>query len=92
VNLSRKFRHNPQSVVRPLAGKDGGVVLHLESGAYHKMNSMGLEVWALIDGERSVSEIIHVVETRLGNAPPQLTDDIVGFLDGVHRRGLIDQV
>jgi hypothetical protein len=72
-----------------LAGRDGGVVLHLESGAYHRLNAIGLEVWELIDGQRSVGEIIHVVRDRLGEAPPQLRRDIVKFLDDVLSRDLI---
>ncbi len=44
------IRKNPQVVYRTLAG-EGGVLLHLESGAYHGLYEVGTLIWGLLDEE-----------------------------------------
>jgi hypothetical protein len=83
-----KIRRNPNVVARALGDEEGGVLLHLDSGAYHGVNQVGLLIWELVDGERTVEGVIDAVRASVVNGPPDLDGDVVGFLDRVIERNL----
>jgi hypothetical protein len=82
-----RFRKNPQVVYRELAD-EGGVLLHLDSAQYHGVNSTGLAIWELLDGERTVAEVVAELRARLDEPPAALDDDVVEFLAALSARGL----
>ena len=65
------------------------MLLHLRSGEYHGINELGLVIWELIDGERSVAEIVEAVRAQTDDAPPHLADDVVDFLDSMRQLDLV---
>jgi hypothetical protein len=83
------IRRNPQVVYRELAGEGGGVLLHLESGAYHGLNETGLLIWGLIDGERTFDELVAELREQLEDAPDDLGDQTGRFLADLRERDLI---
>jgi hypothetical protein len=84
-----KVRQNDQVVARELSPAEGGVLLHLESAQYHGVNPVGLLIWELLDGQRTVREVIDAVRDRVQDPPPQLEDDVMQFLTDVHERQLV---
>lgn len=82
-------RPNPQVVARELAGGEGGVLLHLESGQYHGVNAIGLVIWRCLDGERTVADVVEALRARVEDAPPQLEGDVLAFLESVRERELV---
>jgi Coenzyme PQQ synthesis protein D (PqqD) len=80
---------NPDVAYRALSADEGGVLLHLQSGQYHGVNELGLVVWELIDGERTVAEIVETVRAQAQDAPPHLEDDIMGFMDDMLQLELV---
>lgn len=84
-----KVSQNPQVAARELSPDDGGVLLHLETAEYHGVNPIGLLIWNVLDGERTVREIIETIRARVEDAPPQLEGDVIQFLNDVHKRGLV---
>lgn len=89
MNPNTTVRRNPDVVARPLSEGEGGVLLHLKTGAYHGMNQVGLMVWDLIDGERTVADIFDAVRAGVIGDPPELEQDISGFLDSALARDLL---
>ncbi len=89
MDSESRVKKAPQVVARELAEGEGGVLLHLESGAYHGVNQVGLLVWELLDGERTVDHVINAVRERVANAPPELEGDVVAFLNRVLERNLV---
>lgn len=89
---STRIRRNPEVVARELAGDGGAVLLHLQSGAYHGLNPVGVVVWELLDGERTVIEVIEGVRERVAGAPPEVDQDVRDFLDGALARHLVVKV
>lgn len=89
IGPASKIGKNPQVVARELAEGEGGVLLHLESGAYHGVNPVGLLIWELLDGERTVAEVIDAVRDRVANGPPELEADVMAFLNRVVERNLV---
>ena len=83
-------RKNPQVVYRELAGEGGGVLLHLESGAYHGLNETGSLIWDLIDGERTVAALVAALREQLAEAPEDLDAETERFLADLRRRDLIE--
>ena len=65
------------------------MLLHLDTGAYHGLNPVGCMVWELIDGERTVAELVDGVRGRLSDAPPEVEGDVFAFLDAALARDLV---
>lgn len=80
---------NPEVVARELAGPEGAVLLHLDTGAYHGLNSIGFLIWSLIDGSRTIEEIIEVVRERVADPPPSLPQEVWDFIENGLSRDLI---
>jgi hypothetical protein len=84
---NQKFSKNPKVTYRDLA--EGGVLLDVESGAYHGLNSTGCAIWKLLDGQPTFSAVLHGLRTMLDDAPPELTEEVTRFLVAMEKRGLI---
>jgi hypothetical protein len=89
VNPDAKIQKNPEIVARALAEPEGGVLLHMESGAYFGVNQVGLLVWELVDGERTVADLVEALRARVANGPPELERDVLQFLDSALERDLV---
>ena len=50
---------------------------------------MGLLIWELLDGERTVTDVVAAVRAQIIDPPPQLEDDVLEFLNDVLERGLV---
>lgn len=74
---------------RRLAEGEGGVLLHLGSGEYHGINDMGCLIWELLDGQRTVDDIVLALEDEVEDPPPDLAGDVVGFLESLSERDLV---
>ena len=79
---------NPKVVHSRLAEGEA-VLLHLESGAYHELNAIGAVIWELLDGNRSASQIVDEVRTRVDDPPDDLEEVVAGFLARLRERDLI---
>ncbi len=89
VGPGSRLKQNPDVVARELAAGEGAVLLHLKTGAYHGMNRVGLAVWELLDGERTVEDVMEAVRTRVDGAPQSLEADVTAFLNGALERDLV---
>jgi hypothetical protein len=89
IEPQSKVVKSPEVVARELSADEGGVLLHLETAQYHGVNPIGLLIWELLDGERTVREVVEAVRARVEGAPPQLEGDVMQFLNDVHERGLV---
>jgi len=85
-----KIARSPRVVYRELSADEGGVLLHLESGQYHKLNRMGSTIWQLIDGERTVADLEQEIRNLTADSPVSLMEDIQKFLEGLLARELIE--
>ena len=83
------IRRNPQVVYRELAGDGGGVLLHLESGAYHGLNETGSLIWNLLDGERDFTALVAELHDQLDDAPDDVGAEIERFLADLRERDLL---
>jgi Coenzyme PQQ synthesis protein D (PqqD) len=85
---SRPVR-NENVAFRRLAEGEGGVLLQLESGEYHGINEVGCLIWELLDGERTVEAVAVALRDGIEDAPPDLIDEVIVFLDSLSARDLV---
>ena len=83
-----KIRRNPQVTIRELEEGEA-VLLHLESGAYHGLNPVGVVIWELLENEQTVAELAEGVRSRTEDPPETLEDDINSFLESARERDLL---
>ncbi|HEU4559063.1 MAG TPA: PqqD family protein [Longimicrobium sp.] len=76
--------------VRSIIDPDGAVVLDLRKGRYYSLNSVGAEIWTLIEAGRSVPEVEAHLRDALGAPPETVGADVAGFLADLADRELID--
>lgn len=72
-----------------LGGGEGGVLLHLKSGQYHGIDTVGWAIWNLLDGARSLDEIAEALRAQYPDAPGRVGHDVVSFVQGLLDRGLV---
>ena len=91
VSDAATVRRSPRVEFRSLGDEDGGVLLHVGSGAYHGVNEIGALVWGLLDEEdgSTLDGLIAELKTRLEDAPATLREEIGGFIDELAARDLV---
>ena len=88
-DLDPRVRKNPDVAYQALAEGEGGVLLSLESGEYHGVNDTGGRIWNLIDGERTVPEIVAELRRELVSAPESLEAEAAEFVESLRARRLV---
>lgn len=90
ISPQTKVARSPRVVYRELSADEGGVLLHLDSGQYHRVNRMGSTIWGLLDGERTMTDLVEEVRKIAADSPASLMEDIEKFLEGLLSRELIE--
>ena len=65
------------------------MVLQLESGGYHGLNSMGCFMWGVIADEPMIDELIARVRNHVKDPPDHLDEDVLSFVETLESRGLV---
>ncbi|MDQ7844527.1 MAG: PqqD family protein [Armatimonadota bacterium] len=92
IDLTVRVRRNVQVAAHELGGGEGGVLLHLTSGQYHRVDTVGWTIWSLLDGARSLREVAEEVRARYPDAPDHVAADVQGFVADLVRRDLAEVV
>jgi hypothetical protein len=83
------IRRNPKAVFREF--EDGaGVLLHLETTAYHGVNSVGALIWRLLDNQVTFGHLMEEIRGGLDDAPEGLEEDVTEFLEQLRGRDLVE--
>lgn len=78
----------PHVVYRAFASET--VILNLQSGRYHGLNSTGGRMLELLDRSESVVEALAAFAEDYGKGPADVERDVRTFCARLHERGLID--
>ena len=73
------------------------VIMDAEGAKVHITNEVGASVWTLIDGKRTIQEIISALGGQLSpedydKLPADLGSDVLEFLDNLEGLGVIEMV
>jgi hypothetical protein len=66
---------------------DGRGVVHLDTGRICRLNAMGSEIWTLLEGGLTLSEIVDELATECDASRTQIEQDVRAFVRGLEERG-----
>lgn len=75
------------SAWRLIAGE--AVILSLDTKVLRGLNAVGSRVWDLIDGQRTVDDIVGVIVEEFDVPPPQASADVQAFVRELLDKGLV---
>jgi hypothetical protein len=88
VTLTAIPQANP-SVVFQEFPDEGAVLVNLDTGGSVALNTSGWVVWKLLDGRRTVGEIVAGVERAFKQVPDTAANDVVALIDTLAEDGFI---
>jgi hypothetical protein len=79
---------NPAAICRALPGGEA-VLVNMDTAGSLALNHTGFAVWQLVDGRRTVAEIIAAVSRQFSDAPANVAEDVVALLEELAADGFI---
>jgi hypothetical protein len=68
----------------------GSIILfNMEDGRYFAVNDVGLRVWELCDGTKSVAEVLSAVADEYDAPAATISEDVLGLLDELWNERLV---
>jgi hypothetical protein len=89
VKADEVVRRSERAVFRELAGNEGGVLLHLDTGAYHGLNPTGTLIWNLIGDGSTFANLVEGLRSQLTDTPADLEADVEAFVQDLLERDLL---
>lgn len=82
------FRINRPIVVDEVFD-DEVVIIHFDTGNYYSLDSVGTEIWSLIEGGASVDDITAWLVRRYAGSQDAIEEATSRFVDELHREDLL---
>lgn len=92
IDEATRIKRSPQVAAHGLGASEGGVLLHLKSGQYHGVDSVGWTIWSLLDGSRNIAELAEELRVRFPDAPSHLNEDVSTFVRDLLQRNLVEVI
>ena len=67
------------------------VLLSIDSGSYYSLEELGVRVWELCDGQRSVQEIAAILGEEYDVAADTIQRDLLELLTDLMNENLVDE-
>jgi Coenzyme PQQ synthesis protein D (PqqD) len=83
------LRRNPRVEYRSMGEGEGGVLLHLDTAAYHGLNEVGAAIWRLLEEPKPFDVLLRELRGELQEVPSRFEDEIRQFLSELAERDLI---
>jgi hypothetical protein len=80
---------SPRAAFREIARGQGAVILNLDTADYHGVNEIGSVIWSLLEEPKTIGDLAKELRLRLQDSPPDLEDDLIGFVSELERRDLV---
>ena len=90
ISLEAVVRRSPRAVYRKIGENSGGVILHLDSAAYHSVNATGSLIWDLLETERTFEGLVAEIKEREPDFPADIADDVAEFIKELRDRDLVE--
>ena len=89
IEASALIARNSRVAFHPLTEGEGGVLLHLDTGAYHGVNQVGFLIWELLDEQRRFDQLLALFRARIEDPPPTLDLEISAYVNDLRARDLV---
>lgn len=83
---------SPRAAFHPLEEGQGGVLLHVDTGAYHGLNRVGALIWELLERPLPLRALVEDLRGRFEDPPREMDAEIRAFLEDLKTRDLIDLI
>jgi hypothetical protein len=83
----RRPVHHPQAISRLI--KDETLILKLDTGRAGVLNGVGSRVWELMDGRRSLGEIVEAVGHAYDVDRQRVEEDTISFVRALLERDML---
>ena len=90
IEATTVLRRNPRVEYRSMGEGEGGVLLHLDTAAYHGLNEVGALIWRLLEEPKAFDALLQELRDQLQEVPPQFDEEIGQFLGELAERGLLE--
>jgi len=57
------------------------ILFHPDSGKAYGIGPVGIFIWKRLDGDLTLEEVVHAVETSFADAPANVRQHVVEFVD-----------
>lgn len=82
-------RRNPRVVGRELHAGVGALLLHTETGAYHRLNRTGAFIWQVLEEPARFDELERRLRSDVESAPALLREDLAAYVSELAGRDLV---
>ena len=90
ITLESMVRRSPRAIYRKMGEESGGVILHLDSAAYHSVNATGALIWDLLESEKTFEDLVAELKQREPDFPQDLESDVAEFIRELRERDLVE--
>jgi hypothetical protein len=90
IEATTVLRRNPRVEYRSMGEGEGGVLLHLDTAAYHGLNEVGALIWRLLEEPKAFDTLLQELRDQLQQVPPQFEEEIGQFISELAERDLIE--
>lgn len=88
TNPGRRPRRHPSSAFKPI-GDEGGLVVLPDRSEVKVLNSVGVRVFGLLDGQRSLGEIVDLICDEYDVTREKAAQDVDAFVGLLAREGML---
>jgi len=88
MNRNDKPIANPVVVLRE-EFDDWAILYNPDTAAAVGINPVGVAVWKVLDGKKSIEEIAGEIRSRFDEAPEGVLEEIVAFVDRLAEHGCV---
>ena len=79
MNDSMRFQTDTEVSFQRLG--DETVLVHLGTGRIHHANATGSRIWELLEGGRSVEELLKILQDEFDAPPDRLQQEVAAFIE-----------
>jgi hypothetical protein len=90
ISRASTVRISEDIVFRKLEGE--AVILHLATGTYYGLDSVGTRIWELLQEQSRVDAVLEAILQQYEVEPARCEQDLLGLLGRLHAKGLIEIV
>jgi len=88
ANPDRRPKRNPSSAFKPI-GDEGGLVVLPDRSVVKVLNPVGIRVFGLLDGERTLGQIVDLICEEYEVTPEKAAQDVETFVGLLSQEGML---
>ena len=93
--FDKVYRRNPDIVYREIAGEFILVPIHHQAGeadSIYVLNETGTRIWELMDGKRTLADIIGMITAEFDVDDKMMADDLLEYIGEMLTAGTLQEV